>query len=70
MSREYRSSIHGIIDGGRITAVVRGMDPLLTLQLRARIQSEYSSDVKNWRSILTIIVFLVASKLIVLVEET
>ena len=43
-------------------AVARGMDPLRALQLRARVESEYSSDVKNWRSILTIIVFLIASK--------
>jgi hypothetical protein len=35
-------------------------------QLDAQLHSEYSAEVNNWRSILTIIVFLIASKFITL----
>ncbi|KAG8683455.1 hypothetical protein FRC08_014274, partial [Ceratobasidium sp. 394] len=35
------------------------------LKLRARIESEYSANVSNWRSILTIIVFLIANILVI-----
>lgn len=43
----------------------KALDAMGVLLQRAQPQSEYSSDVNNWRSILTIIVFLIANVLVI-----